>query len=218
VASPATKNNAARSWNELAGGWVISSGVFAISQENRPNPRENSTDAANEQTRGPYTSNILPTTGANGYWPTIPLQGTVVNCEEDIHSCTHASAIVVSCGCVSLRWVARAGDMSGKTNTPPAERLSTSSQQGITVEMNVTNALAITEQHASPWRRDGAVEYVMLSGLSRGRGSESTWFLSCDVSSRYQSPTLNSRYWITPVSESTESRTGIWLVTVAADW
>lgn len=78
VPSPAKKKYKVRLWNEVEDGWVMSSGVFAISNENNPNPVENRMAATSEHDHGPYRSIIFPTKAANGYWPIMPLYTTLV--------------------------------------------------------------------------------------------------------------------------------------------
>lgn len=73
VASPVRKKQAARILKDDLDGAAMSSGVFAISAAKTPKPVEKRTDASKEHAQGPYSSIVLPTRAANGYWPTIPL-------------------------------------------------------------------------------------------------------------------------------------------------
>lgn len=70
---PAKAKYNVRSRNVDIDGSVISSGVFDISQENKPNAAEKQTAAPIEDADGPYLSTSLPTGIAKGYCPAIPL-------------------------------------------------------------------------------------------------------------------------------------------------
>jgi len=73
VPNPVRKKHAARILKEDWDGSVISSGVFATSAAKRLKPVVKRMEAVKEHAQGPYSSITLPTTAANGYWPTIPL-------------------------------------------------------------------------------------------------------------------------------------------------
>ena len=73
VARPHIKKKPASLWKEDWDGAVMSSGVLAISYENRPNPVEKRQADAREQIHGPRRSIILPTAAAKGYCPIMPL-------------------------------------------------------------------------------------------------------------------------------------------------
>jgi hypothetical protein len=114
VPNPIRKKHAARILKEDLDGSVMSSGVFPTSAAKTLKPVVKSMEAVKEHAQGPYSSITLPTIAANGQFKKGKRSDKLKS---------YRSAMVVNCGCVSLRWRARPGESRGKVKIPPARRL-----------------------------------------------------------------------------------------------